>query len=179
MSYINAVDILIILLFIPAVINGIRKGFIRQLASLAALILGIWAASRFHPVVSGYLNNWFSTDSALMPVISFAVIFIIILIILSILGRLISKLFEIAMLGWLDKLAGLLFSIVKTALLLSILIYLLNSLDRLYKFMPKESISKSKLYSPIEKIAPAVFPFFNEYLRFEKDPDSGNPDKII
>ncbi|MCK9304978.1 MAG: CvpA family protein, partial [Bacteroidales bacterium] len=160
MPYINAIDILIILLFIPAVINGIRKGFIRQLASLAALLLGIWAASLFHPVVSGYLCKWFSTDSSLMPVVSFAVIFIVILLIVSLLGRLISGLFRVVMLGWLDKLAGFVFSIAKTALLLSILIYVLNSLDHLYNFMPKESISRSKIYRPIEKLAPAVFPFF-------------------
>ena len=169
MSLINTMDILILLLFIPALIGGIRKGFIRQLAGLIALLLGLWAASKYNALLSEIICLKFETTSSLVPVISFIIIFLIILLLVSLIGRLVSKIFQVAMLGWLDRIVGVLFSFLKTAFILSILIYILNSLDSLYNFMPKESISESRLYPPIQKLAPAVFPYLNKHIKAHKD----------
>ncbi len=175
MSLINTMDILILLLFIPALIGGIRKGFIRQLAGLIALLLGLWAASKYNAPLSEIICSKLDTTSSLVPVISFIVIFLIILLLVSLIGRLVSKIFQVAMLGWLDRIVGVLFSFLKTAFILSILIYILNSLDSLYNFMPKESISESRLYPPIQKLAPAVFPYLNEHIRAHRDIVPDNP----
>jgi membrane protein required for colicin V production len=176
MGIFNIIDILILLLFIPALIGGIKKGFIRQLAGLAALILGIWAAVRYNDILSGILGNWFKGNSSVVNIISFIIIFTIVLLAVSLVGRLASRVFRAVMLGWLDRIVGVIFSILKTAFILSVVIYILNSLDSLYSFMPKESISESRLYPRIKEIAPSVFPYFKEFTK--KDPDKIIPDSL-
>ena len=63
------------------------------------------------------------------------------------------------LLGWLDKLAGIIFALIKYAFIFSILIYLLESLNELFKFLPKETLDNSVLYGYLSKVAPVVFPY--------------------
>lgn len=155
-------DYCMIALFIPAIISGLIKGFIEQAASLLALLAGIWAAYSFSDLLSPYLKDWFGTESSMVNLLSFIVIFIVILILGRLAGKLASKLMEIAMLGWIDKLLGVVFAILKTALILSVLIYILNSLDHYLDFLPKWTISQSKFYLFLQDIAPKIFPYFRD-----------------
>lgn len=156
------VDLILLILFVPAIIGGIRKGFIQQLAGLIALILGIWAGYHFSYFLSGKLNIWLHSASSLVNILSFALIFIAVLIIVSLIGQFVSGVVKLAFLGWLDKILGIIFSIIKTAFILSIVIYILNSLDSLWSFLPKEDLAKSGFYSIIEQIAPKIFPYLKE-----------------
>ncbi len=151
-----------IALFIPAIISGLIKGFVEQAASLLAVLAGIWAAYSFSDILSPYFKDWFGTESSMVNLLSFIVIFIVVLILGRLVGKLASKLMEIAMLGWIDKLLGVVFAILKTALILSILIYILNSLDHYFDFLPKWTISQSKFYLFLQDIAPSIFPYFRE-----------------
>lgn len=158
----SVVDIILIILFVPAVIGGIRKGFIRQIAGLIALILGIWAGIHFCFFVAEKLRIWLDSTSSLINILSFAVIFGAILIIVPLIGRLVSEVIKLALLGWVDKILGVIFSIIKTAFIISIVIYLLNSLDGLWNFLPEKELAESNFYSIIEKLAPKVFPYLKE-----------------
>jgi membrane protein required for colicin V production len=155
----SIVDIVLLLLFVPAVIAGIRKGFIRQIAGLIALILGIWAGYHFSAFLSGKLNIWLDSISSFVNILSFAIIFAGVLIIVSIIGQFVAGIVKLALLGWLDKVLGILFAIIKTAFILSIVIYLLNSFDLLWSFLPKKSLDDSILYSLLQEIAPRLFPY--------------------
>lgn len=152
-------DLMLLILFVPAIIGGIRKGFIRQVAGLLALILGIWAGYHFSYYLSGKLNIWLDTISSFVNILSFALIFLAVLLIVSLIGQFVSGIFKVVLLGWLDKLLGIIFSIIKVAFILSIVIYILNSLDSLWSFLPKEYLAQSYIYPIIEKIAPIVFPY--------------------
>ena len=66
------------------------------------------------------------------------------------------------MLGWIDKLLGVLFAVLKTALILSVIIYILNSLDHYLDFLPDWTISQSKFYLFLQDIAPRIFPYFRD-----------------
>ena len=60
-------------------------------------------------------------------------------------------------------LAGMLFGILKTALIISIVLVIINSIERRIPFIPEEHKENSLLYQPLSKLAPAIFP----YLKFE------------
>ena len=77
----------------------------------------------------------------------------------AVLVILIAGAFKLALLGWLDKLLGVVFAIIKYAFIISVIIYLLNSLDNLFEFLPKETLEKSRLYAFVSKVAPAIFPY--------------------
>lgn len=155
----NPVDIAIMVILIPALIGGIRKGFIRQVAALGALILGIWAGWHFSSLLSGWIKPLFGSESNLIDILSFALIFVGVLILVNLIGRAVAGIVKLALLGWLDRILGVLFAIVKYAFVLSIFIHILNSLDKLYHFLPAEKLAESRLYDFVSSIAPAVFPY--------------------
>jgi membrane protein required for colicin V production len=159
---VDAVDIFFLICFIPAVIGGLMNGLVRQVASLLALVLGIWAGWHFSSLVAQGITIFIKDNDSLVNIISFAIVFIVVLILVNMIGRGLSKIVQLALLGWLDKLLGVIFGIVKYAFVLSVLIYFVNSLNDLYSFIPDDFFSGSKLFPILEKIAPSVFPYLEE-----------------
>ena len=158
----NAVDIILLLCFIPAIIGGIRKGFVRQAAALVALILGIWAGLHFSSFVSNMLRGWLDTSNTIVDILSFTVIFILVILAVTLAGRLIEGVIKIVLLGWLNRILGIIFAIIKYALIFSVIIYLLSALDSLYDFLPDDLTGESKLYMAVRSFAPKVFPYIQQ-----------------
>jgi membrane protein required for colicin V production len=163
---IDAVDVFFLICFIPAVIGGLMNGLVRQVASLVALILGIWAGWHFSSLVAQGIQVFIKNNDSLVNIISFAIVFIIVLILVNMIGRGLSKIVQLALLGWLDKLLGVIFGIVKYTFVLSVLIYFINSLNDLYSFIPDDLFSGSRLFPILEKIAPSVFPYLEKLSLF-------------
>ena len=59
----NILDIIILICLIPAIIQGIRKGFISQAISIASIILGIWLSSQFANVVGEWIAQYISVST--------------------------------------------------------------------------------------------------------------------
>ena len=74
-----------------------------------------------------------------------------------------DKLVKAVALGFVNRLAGLAFAVLRTAFLISIVLVILNSIDRRAPFIPEQHKENSLLYRPLSRLAPAVFP----YLDFE------------
>src|SRR5574344_756988 len=117
----NTADLIILICLIPAIFAGFMKGFVRQAAPVAALILGVWAGYHFSDFVSTKLANWINVEQNILNIISFAIIFIGVLILVNLAGRAIEGLVKLVLLGWLDKLAGIIFALIKYAFIFSIL----------------------------------------------------------
>lgn len=157
--HLNIIDIIILALFIPAIWVGISKGLVRQIAGLAALILGVWGAYYFSDFVANKLKPFLDVDQSTLSLISFIGVFLIILIAVILIGRAAEGIIKITLLTWIDRLLGIFFSILKTAFILSLIIYLLNSINEIWDFLPKEKLSNSEVYKFISRIAPSVFPY--------------------
>jgi len=158
MSYI---DIILGLLLIFAAISGFRKGLIVELVSLAALILGIWGAIEFSGVTSEFLTENLNLKTEHLNIISFVVTFIVIVILVHIVGNVIDKIVETAMMGFLNKLAGMVFGVLKSALILSVILVIFDKIDEDVQILSPEAKTKSKLYTPMRNFAPSIFPFVN------------------
>jgi len=100
-----------------------------------------------------------NVEQIILYIISFTIIFIGVLILVNLAGRAIEGLVKLVLLGWLDKLAGIIFALIKYAFIFSILIYLIESLDELFKFLPRETLQNSVLYGYLSKIAPVVITY--------------------
>lgn len=155
---INYLDIFILICFIPAVIGGLMNGLVKQIASLAALVLGIWAGWHFSELLSQGIRIWFKTDNNLINIISFAIIFIAVLLLVNLIGNALSKIVKVVLLGWLDRILGVIFGILKYCLILSVIFYFVTSLDNLYDIIPAHLFANSRLYQLIEPIAPSIIP---------------------
>jgi membrane protein required for colicin V production len=136
----NLLDIVIISAMVLLIVKGLLRGFIRETASLAGVVLGILLGHRFQPQLSAYLKP-FLPQTSLLPVISFAVIFFVVLVSSNLLGYLFKLLFEKSFLGWLDRTLGVGLAVTKGIILTYLAIVLLTF------FLPAKTplIARSKL----------------------------------
>ncbi|WP_372774069.1 CvpA family protein [Mangrovibacterium sp.] len=158
MSYI---DIIFGVLLLIAAVRGFMKGFIVELASLAALILGIWGAIHFSHITADFIVETFHWESKHTGVVAFLVTFVLIIVGLHLLGNVLTKVVEAIALGFLNKLAGLLFGIVKTAVILSVVLVFYERLDSGSYLISEEAKEESQVYVPLKNLVPTLLPFLN------------------
>ncbi len=157
----NYFDLVISVFLLWSAYRGITKGFLIMAASLAALVLGVWGAIRFSDLTAAFLVEQFGWSTRYLSLIAFAITFVGIVLIVHLLARGLDKLLKAVALGFLNRLAGLLFGVLKTAFIISILLVIVNSIDRRVPFIPEQHKENSLLYEPLSKFAPAIFPYLN------------------
>lgn len=161
----NILDIILLLCLVPAVIQGLKKGFIAQVVAIVALILGGWIAYKFSDALVGLIGRWIDAPpGAAMQIISFIVIFVLVVIGLWLLGKLLEAAIKIILLGWLNKLLGLIFAIAKYMLIIGLIIVLFDMINDTFNLVSKEYLNSSVLYSGIQKVTYAVFPYLKSLI---------------
>lgn len=160
----NVIDIIILICFIPALIQGIRKGFVTQAVAIIALLLGAWMSYKFAVPVGNWIRNFTDVSGTTLQVIAFVVIFIIVFCVLILLGKAITKIIRIALLGWVDRLLGVAFSFIKAFLVVGLLLLLFDALNSKFELVKPETISGSLFYEPIKTISNVVFPYIKQMI---------------
>jgi len=171
----NYIDIVLGILLILAAFSGFRKGLIVELASLAALILGIWGAIEFSYITSDFLVEQFDWKWDHLNTVSFIITFIIIVILVNIVAKTVTKLVETIMLGFVNKLAGLVFGFLKGAIVLSVVLVVFDKINEDIEIMSDETKAESRIYEPLRNFAPSILPFID----FWKDENKSIIDKIV
>ena len=121
----NFLDYIILIPLIYLTVKGILRGFIREAASLAGVVLGVWLGNVFQPDVSKILASFISA-SDFIPLISIALIFIVVLILCNLAGWGFRLLFKKGVLGWFDRLMGGAFAVLKTIFISYVIIIILS-----------------------------------------------------
>ena len=154
------INLLAILILVPLLFwayQGYKKGFIISLASLAALILGLFFAFYFSDFTAAKLNEFFTIDEDYIAIIAFVVTFVVVVIAVVLVGNILQKFIDVLMLGFLNKAAGALFGVLKGALYISILFFVINYLDTGKNLIKEEYREQSVLYDPVESFAPFLY----------------------
>ena len=164
MNYI--IDIVLLLCLGWGAYKGFRKGFIIQSLMILALVLAIWGGFAFAAKLESFIQRIFQTPDVFSYIISFIVIFLLIIIFVYTSGILVSKMVDATTLGIINRLAGVVFGVLANALILSVLILLFNRFNDKRQIIHSETLEKTYLYKPVEKVAPAIFPekFFKKLL---------------
>ncbi len=166
----NYIDLLFIIIFIWSAYKGFTKGFIIAIASLIALIIGIFGAIKFSGFTAGLLSDKFDMNAEYLDLIAFAITFVLIVIGVHFLARLLDKLAEAVALGFANRIAGVMFNLLKSAFIISVILVVLNEIDKNVPFLPKKHIAGSILYKPLSALAPTIFPYLKfEYKKIEKN----------
>ncbi len=153
------IDIVLIVIFLWGAYQGFTKGFIITIASLAALILGIFGAIKFSGYTAAILSEKMKINPDNMNLIAFAVTFILIVLATHFVARLTDKLIKAVALGFANRLAGVLFNLLKTALIISVILVILERIDNKIPYIPRSETDKSALYKPLHSFAPFIFPY--------------------
>ncbi len=150
----NIIDLIVFIALALAVIDGWRQGLIVQVCSLLGIICGIWVATRYGGAVGEFLKM--GEDYASIG--GFIAVFVVVIIAVSILSRIIKKLFSFVGLGIIDILLGIFLSVCKIALILSLLFSAFNGINKEMNIVSKSTIANSKLYKPIIGLSDQIFP---------------------
>lgn len=170
-SVMNYLDIVLIVPLLWAGYRGFKKGFILEIFSLLALVAGIYAGIHFSDAVAGWLSGWLDIRSDYLPVVSFAVTFIGVVVGVHFLGKALSGVVKAAALGGVNRALGAVFSIAKVAIVTGIVIYLFHGFDNRMGLLKPEMKEGSLLYGLYIETALTVLPALEEsdtFDRFEK-----------
>lgn len=118
-----SIDIFFYLIMIIAVFKGLSKGFIIGVFSFLAFIIGLAAALKLSVLVAGYLENSTGASGRWLPVLSFMIVFLVVVLGVNIGARIIKKTISFAMLGWADKIGGIILYMVIYTMIFSILLF--------------------------------------------------------
>jgi len=157
----NYLDIILGILLLFAAIRGFQKGLVVEVASIAALILGIWGALHFSGATGEVLNDMLNIGESYMGIVAFLVTFVVIVILVHLIARLVEKLVQAIALGFFNRIIGMLFGIVKSAFIISLLLIIFNKIDEHLELIPNDVKSSSYLYHPVSSFAPSVFKELN------------------
>ena len=153
----NFIDISLGVLLIWGAIRGLMKGFLMEVASLIALIAGIYGAIHFSHFIINLLTDYVSWNEQYITWAGYALTFILIVLVITIVGKLLTKLVKLIALNLFNRILGGIFGLVKTVFLLSVLLMFINSLNTT-QFIETETFDNSRLYTIVQPIAPLLLP---------------------
>ena len=160
----SIIDIILLICFVPAVVNGIRKGFISQVISIVSIIAGVWVSYEFSTIVAEWIGQYIQASENALHLVAFALIMVGVFLLLALLARLIESLVNFVMLGWLNKLLGVVFALIKSGLIIGLVIMAFNSLNNNFHLVNEQLLADSTLYTPLKDIAYTVFPYLKSMI---------------
>jgi len=150
-------DIILGLLLIYGLYKGLKNGLFVELASLVALIAGIFGAIHFSYIAGDYLSENMEWDERYINLTAFIITFIAIVIIVNFAGKFLTKVADFAMLGLLNKIAGGLFGALKVAVILGALLIFFERVNSSTGLVKSEAMQNSILYEPVKEIGEFIF----------------------
>ncbi|WGK65935.1 CvpA family protein [Croceiramulus getboli] len=154
----STLDIVLGILLLLGLFQGFRKGFFVEAASLIGLLAGIYGAIHFSYFAADYLVERTDWSEQTINLAAFAITFILIVVVVSLAGKLLTKMANFAALGLINKLLGAGFGLLKTAFILSVIIMFLGAAGERLQLIDQEDKENSILYRPVASIAPAFLP---------------------
>lgn len=160
----NIIDIIIVCCCVPAVIHGLSKGFVSQAFSLVALILGVWLSFKFSNAVGEWLVTYIDLPSTVIHVIAFALIMLVVMLITHLAGKAVEGVLKVVMLGWLNKLLGIVFALLKAVLIIGLVIILFEAINNTFPIVPSKTMEESIFYGTVKDLANLIFPYLKELI---------------
>jgi len=154
----NIVDIILGVILLYGLVRGFFRGFFAELASLVGFVLGIYIAVYFSHYLSDYLVERVSWNMRFVNLASFAITFIMVVFLISLAGKFLTKVAGFAALGILNKLIGAGFGFIKVAFVVSVVIMFFGSTNENINIVEQDTLEDSILYAPIRIIAPNFIP---------------------
>ncbi|MEW4923429.1 CvpA family protein [Algibacter sp. 2305UL17-15] len=152
------IDIILGALLLFGLIRGFMKGLFVEVASLVALVAGVYGAIHFSNFAAEFLMEKVSWDEKYINIVAFAITFVVIVLAIALAGKALTKLADFAALGVLNKLLGGVFGALKIGLILSVILMVFSSLNNTIPFASDQDLEDSILYEPVKTLAPLIFP---------------------
>ncbi|HSN09664.1 MAG TPA: CvpA family protein [Hanamia sp.] len=159
------IDIAFFIVMIIAVFKGFSKGFVVGIFSLIAFIIGLAAALKFSAIVAQHLETASGITGRWMPLVAFSLVFIVVVLLVNLGARIIKKTVSLAMLGWLDRLAGIVLYLIIYTIIFSVILFFAEKTA----LLKTETIKISKVYDFVAPWGPAVIDHLGKIIPVFKD----------
>ncbi|WP_417363047.1 CvpA family protein [Galbibacter sp.] len=153
----NYIDIVIGGLLVYGVVRGFVKGLFIEIASILALIVGIYGAIHFSYYIGDFLEQKVDWDQRYVSLVAFALTFMVILIAVSLIGKLLTKIANFAALGFINKLFGAAFGGLKIAIILGAILVFVDRGNQTFRLIDQETLDNSITYSKVKDLGNYVF----------------------
>ena len=154
----NYFDYVLMLPVIYGLYRGFSKGFILELASLLALVLGVYGAMHFSSFTFEYLRSSFEIEASYLQLASYGLTFLLIVLAITLSAKLLTLFVKMVALGFINRTLGALFGGLKALLILSVLLLFFDGLNKQFRLVKDDVIEASVLYHPIKNQAAAIYP---------------------
>ena len=154
----SVIDIVLAALILFGLVRGFMKGLFVEVASLAALVAGVYGAIHFSNFAAEFLQTKTEWNEKTINIAAFAITFVVIVLTIALAGKALTKLADFAALGILNKLLGGVFGALKIALILSVVLNIFDNLNNNITFLDEENMQDTALYKPVKSLVPLIFP---------------------
>ena len=159
------IDIIISILLAVGLFLGLRDGIVKQIATLVGLVVGLLVGKLCYTPVGDWLTGLFGMSSQVSRIVAFALIMVVVPLLFTLLGWLISKLLSAVSLGWLNRLLGGLVGVLKFSLFVGILITGVELFDVKDRVIAQPKKNASYFYYPIYKASSIFFDGVKGYVK--------------
>ncbi len=141
----NFLDIGILIIIALTTIRGFFKGLIQEAAGLLATIFSFYLASYYYKDLALKAARFLSNHHILLEIFCFILIFLVSLLLFHFLAMMVRGAIRLVLLGWLDRILGGLFGLIKGAVIIFFLVTILTV------FQPKSAVlvKGSRFFPPI------------------------------
>ena len=153
----NIFDVIILIILLYGLIKGFIKGFIIEVAGIIALILGVTGSFKFASILEVYLNSYVDWSPKTVQIISFIILFIIIIYAVSLLAKMITKTLKIIALGMINRIFGGIFGLLKWCVILSSLVLVSQEINEIITLIPDNTLKDSVSYNLLDKLGEFLF----------------------
>ena len=160
------IDIILLVIIVGGGIQGFRSGFIVELFSLLGVFLGVLGGFKLMGFAMVMLSRRFNIDEKVLPYVAFAVVFLVIVIVVGLLGRMIKESVKQSLLGGVDQTAGAVLGVIRSVFMLSVMIWIADSLH----FKALDQWAEDSLFYPrIARFAPKITDWVGDLIPFFRD----------
>ena len=153
----GTLDIFLALPLAYGIYKGVKNGLLIELASILALVAGIYGTIRFSYIATDYLSARLDWEPEYIKLTAFTLTFIFIVFVVHLLGKALTRFADFAMVGWLNKLAGGVFGLVEVAVILGALLVFFERANSSLGLISPETIAESVLYEPLVETGALIF----------------------
>jgi membrane protein required for colicin V production len=145
-----------------ALFKGYTRGLIVAIFSLFAFLIGLAAALKLSAVVAQKLQEKMNIEGYFLPIISFALVFIAVVLVVNVAAGLLRKAVRLAFLGWIDSFGGILLYAVIYLMIFSIILFYATKINLISPEMQRASVT----YSFVAPWGPKVIDWLGKLLPF-------------
>lgn len=159
----SPLDIILVITIIVGGFVGYKERFIVSLFSLVALVLGVLGGFRLMGAIMVMMGRNYKVDESVLPYVAFGIAFVVITIVVGLLGKIVKAAVQIPWLGPLDPALGSLFGLARATFMVSILLWIIDSLK---VKLPDQWNADSWLQPIISDFALKITNWISAYLPF-------------